>query len=232
MKTGDGQHMGKTRVAQRGFVFGVNAAALAGDDGAGDGAFAFRQRRANARCHVGAKLLHKSLKACERTWRLSQRRDLRRAKGKAHPADAGEKRGAGEIAVAGRSRPGRWQQLRRQAYSLAHTQIVRALAHQDTQARRWIGQPAGADLIQHQTLSRPARIERRQPRRQMGDHGAGHHRRGHLRLPQLGRGKAQRQRRHQRQAGARPYLAAPEASDGGGQKQRARHLAQDRRRLE
>jgi hypothetical protein len=50
-KPGDRQHMRQAGIAQGGFVIGIDAAAFARDDGAGNGAFAVGKLRANARRH-------------------------------------------------------------------------------------------------------------------------------------------------------------------------------------
>ena len=88
------------------------------------------------------------------------------------------------------------------------------------------GKTAGAQIAHHQPHARaaPDRRASTRPVRCSVD-GAGQHRRRHLFLAQLGGGKAQRQRRQQRQRHARPD-AAEKRGDAGGQRQRQRRPAQ------
>ena len=158
-----------------------------------------------------AQRLDKAATRARRTRRPRQRRDLRRAIGKAHRADPHEKGGAAEIVVARRGRPRRRHQLRGQSDAIVRHEAPRApLAHQHPHHGGRIGQPAGADITQHHAAipTRP-RIQRRHPAGQMR-----HHRPRQNRAP-----------RHAPRAAWRRQ--SPATAPPGQQARRARHTRLD-----
>ena len=147
------------------FVLLGDAAALAGDQGRGDGAGASGQRRLDARGHGQAQILQPP--APSRSRKAGRPRadgsGMRLAIGKTDRADGVERRAARPKSAAPGSR-GRAAvvQPRRQAEPLRRAGKRRARPRSATRTRRgaWIKR-AGAHLVQHQPNPVFARLHRR-----------------------------------------------------------------------
>ena len=186
VQAGDGQDMGEARIAQRRLVLGIDAAAFAGDDGAGYGPYAARQLRADPPCHIRAQAFHPGRQPPCGTERMRQGHGFRRAIGKAGSAYPGKKGGTAKIAVARLRRPRRWDELGGKPDALTDAQIFRAFADEHAHTGRRIRQASGADLIEYGAQPIAPPIQCRNTSRQMRHQRPRQDRRGHARFVQLG----------------------------------------------
>jgi hypothetical protein len=101
-----------------------DAAAFAGDQGAGDPANAVRQHALDAPGHRQPQSFDRRARSFPKTWRLGNQHRMRPAIGKTHRTDGLEEQAAAQIAGAGFGRRRRCIQPRGQAQPVAGMKVL------------------------------------------------------------------------------------------------------------